>query len=438
MPGEISVSELNRLAASCLSASPLLNDLLVEGEISSPKKYPSGHFYFTLKDKNASVSCVMFKSDVLAHRELPGEGDHVLCRGKASIYERDGRFQFYARQFKPVGVGRLWQQFEALKKELQNKGYFDTAHKKSLPYIPKCIGVVTSEAGAVLRDIIHVLRRRFPGFHLRLISTRVQGSEAAAEIAAAIDLFNVLKAADVLIVGRGGGSMEDLWCFNDPLVAEAVYRSHIPIISAVGHETDFSICDFTADLRAPTPSAAAELAVPVKAELLQRLVKLEQTLRESSFRRLTLERQRLRTLTDQLHFTTAKRLREASLRLDSLLQRPVLVSPKEMTTLRRHELEGWTYRLYPAVKHILTEGRYRSSALRDKLELLNPWTILNRGYAAVTDSEGHITSSVRSLQEGMTVGLCFRDGSAEAVIKRIDEICPPQADLSKRSAADKL
>ncbi|MHB8962752.1 MAG: exodeoxyribonuclease VII large subunit, partial [Saccharofermentanales bacterium] len=267
----ISVSQLNRYVASVLDSDPNLSGIQVTGEISSFRRYPSGHLYFNLKDASCSVSCVMFKSSADTIRFHPEDGMKVIVDSRASLYDRDGKFQLYVNFMKQDGVGDLYAAFELLKQKLQAEGLFDAEFKKSIPLLPRRIGVATSASGAVIRDIINVLGRRFPGFNLLLAPVKVQGEGAAASIVKAIETFNQRDDIDVIIVGRGGGSMEDLWCFNDEAVARAVFASCIPIVSAVGHETDFTICDFAADLRAPTPSAAAELVVPVRQELEDRL-----------------------------------------------------------------------------------------------------------------------------------------------------------------------
>lgn len=420
MLGDLSVSDFNRLASACIDASPLQN-CRVEGEISAAKRYPSGHFYFTLKDDKASVSCVMWRGDVQTQRQLPQEGAHVLCHGRAGIYERDGRFQLYVKRFQPLGEGDLWQRFEALKKELGGLGWFDQKLKKRLPQLPRTIGVVTSSSGAVIHDIVNVLRRRFPGFCLRLINTKVQGAGAAEEIARGIKLFNILKAADVLIVGRGGGSLEDLWCFNERIVAEAVHESKIPIISAVGHESDFSICDFCADLRAPTPSAAAELILPEKRALIESLRDDEQKLNKSIRQCLMLARQSLSSLSRALVFALEKRFREESLALDALSRRSVLTQPLAFLSPRRAEITQLRQRLEQSVASLLLQEKQHLSFREQSLEHLSPWKLLARGYAAVETEEGRLLSSVHDMTIPMKLCLRMQDGrvlvQTEEIIK---------------------
>ena len=257
-----SVHELNEYIDLMLGYDPNLKDLAVEGELEAVKRHSSGHMYFTLKDEVASVNCVMFRQYVMGLRFLPKDGQRVRLVGRASLYQRDGRFQLMATGLMPKGDGSLYAAFAAYKEELKQRGWFEESEKKPIPFLPKCVGVVTSASGAAWHDVQNVIARRFPSMPVLLYPAAVQGEGAAKEIAEAIDQADREQRCDVLIVGRGGGSMEDLWAFNEPPVADAIHRCSIPIISAVGHETDVSISDFVADLRAPTPSAAAELAVP--------------------------------------------------------------------------------------------------------------------------------------------------------------------------------
>lgn len=414
MAGHITVSELNRMAAAQIAALPQMNNLLVEGEISTAKKYPSGHFYFSLKDEQSTVSCVMFRSDVNAAGPLPVIGDHVLCRGKASIYERDGRFQLYVRSFHALGIGELWKRFEALKKKLEAKGYFASARKKKIPYLPKTIGVVTSEAGAVIRDIVHVLRRRLPGFRLRLVPVKVQGTGAAEEIAAAIRLFNQINGADVLIVGRGGGSMEDLWCFNEEIVADAVFESKIPVISAVGHETDVSICDFVSDLRAPTPSAAAELAVPVKPDLLQHLSEMKSRAGRALWQNVQRNTKQVSELRERLSFSMKRSLESKARHLDQLLQRPVLQSPEAFSQQEAKRVFLLTERMNLAGNSHLKHEVSRIKGLHGTLQALSPWNVLQRGYAAITREDGSIVSSANKLKSDEVIHIRFSRDQAKA------------------------
>src|SRR5665647_514836 len=313
MSAVFSVSELNRYVGEVLAADPVLSAVRVQGEVSGFKKYPSGHLYFSLKDKESQVNCVAFRGNAAHFSFVPENGMSVVITARASLYDRDGRFQLVVYEMEKDGVGDLFAAFEKLKAKLEEEGIFDTDHKLAIPRLPRRIGVVTSPKGAVIQDIIHVLSRRFPNFDLLIYPSAVQGQTAAAELRKGVEWFNSTDRVDVIIVARGGGSIEDLWCFNDEALARTIYHSHIPVISAVGHETDFTIADFAADLRAPTPSAAAELAVPVAADLRAELTQLgrraargvEAELRST---RLTLERARTR-LGDPRRLIDARRQR---------------------------------------------------------------------------------------------------------------------------------
>ena len=411
----LTVSQLNALASEILSQAPLADCELL-GEISAATLAASGHFYFTLKDSAASVSCVMFRQDFSRLAQRPQVGDQVILRGRAGLYQRDGRFQFYAQDLQLGGQGNLWQQFTALKAELEAKGYFAPEHKQKLPFLPRIIGVVTSSKGAAVHDIINVSQRRFPGIKLQLIPVAVQGPGSAKEIARAIKIFNYLGQADLLIVGRGGGSQEDLWSFNERIVADAIYQSRIPIISAVGHETDFSIADFVADLRAPTPSAAAELAVPVKTELLAKIQELTQALNRGLIQQINSCRQRDQAANRRLYRAWNNRLAEESQALDALVNRPVLQSPLQSLKLRRQELLS----LSRDLRRAQTSGTERCARqlqdLASKLELLNPYNVLQRGYTAVLDQEGKILSRLSQVQKGGLVNIRFIDGEALAEV----------------------
>ena len=274
----LTVTQLNEYVAGLLQRDVLLRSLSVRGEVSGLKRHSSGHVYFTLKDGGALVRCVMFRQDAMQCGVAFSDGMEIVAQGHAALYARDGQYQFYVKTVTGEGEGELYRRFLMMKTRLQARGWFDEAHKKPIPALPHCVGIVTSQSGAAVRDVISVARRRFPAMNLLLCPVAVQGMGAAEEIAAGIRLMNRLKRADVLIVGRGGGSLEDLWAFNEETVAEAIYESEIPIVSAVGHETDFSIADFVADLRAPTPSAAAELCVPEYDMLLSTLDGMRETL----------------------------------------------------------------------------------------------------------------------------------------------------------------
>ena len=399
MSQPVSVTELNRYVALYLEKNEHLNSIQVKGEISGLKVYASGHLYFTLKDANAQVSCVMFKGQATRLRFKPVDGTAVVVTAKASLYDRDGKFQLYVSAMNADGIGDLYLAFEQLKKRLDEEGLFDPAHKKAIPRLPKAIGVVTSPSGAVIRDIIQVLSRRFPNFRLQLIPVQVQGEGAAASIAAAIDRFNQLGSVDVLIVGRGGGSLEDLWAFNEEVVARSVYRSKIPVISAVGHETDFTICDFVADLRAPTPSAAAELAMPVKSD----------------------EEDKIKRLENRLHHALSRKSQLESQRLDALLSRPVLASPLKRIELEQRELETLVNHLRSATQAQLDRSERNFAVLSGKLDALSPLKVLARGYAVARDAQGKSLVSTALVQPGDPVDVWLSDGRLECTVNQIRE-----------------
>lgn len=418
MKGVFSVSELNWAVNARLSSDPDLARVRVRGEISGLRKYASGHSYFTLKDENASVSCVLFSQ---AAKNAPADlrdGMQLLLFARTNLYDKTGRFQLIVDGAEEEGTGDLYRRFMELKRSLEREGLFDKEGKKPIPWIPDRIVAVTSAEGAVIRDIIHVLRRRFPGIRLILIPVPVQGAGAEGEIAAAIELANILRLGDVLIVGRGGGSLEDLQPFNEEVTARAIAASRIPVISAVGHETDFTIADFVADLRAPTPSAAAELAVPVKADLLLRLDQLAASLEQS----LTLK------------------IDQGLRRVADLSSRPVLAHPAAFIEPHRSRLELFRHRLYSTGDRLLAqesnridklEGRSRQ-ALRagqekeegrlaratGSLGALSPLAVLTRGYALVTDRRGRAVPAAAGLGLGEAVDILFRDGEVGCEVTR--------------------
>jgi len=392
-----SVSELNEYVSVLLSADPNLCDLRCSGEISGFKRHSSGHLYFSLKDENALVRCVMFRQQAQRLTFQPQDGMQVLLYGRASLYEKDGSFQLYADYLKKSGEGELYRRFLALKEELEKKGWFARERKRSIPFLPRRVGVVTSGTGAAVQDILNIISRRFPRMPVVVASVRVQGPGAAEEIARAIREMNQRSAADVLIVGRGGGSMEDLWAFNETVVAEAIVNSRIPVISAVGHETDFTIADFAADLRAPTPSAAAELAVPEMEACYEAVRLLNERLR--------------RTLNARMEQLRAHVKLFASARAFRLLERRVENQRQSLDLLRERSVRGM-------LTHIVN-ARTQLLQIRAKLTAMNPEAVLERGYAIVTDRSGGTLTGVRSLRPQDGVCIRMRDGTAEAVIERI-------------------
>lgn len=395
----ISVTQLNRYVSNLLDQDQKLRSIMVRGEISGFKEYNSGHLYFSVKDENASVSCVMFRGQAVKLNFTPENGMSVILTAKASLYDRDGRFQLYVQMMQPEGLGNLFLQFEKMKKRLAEEGLFDQKYKKPIPLLPGCIGVVTSPSGAVIRDIIHVLRRRFPGFRLQLVPVAVQGAQAAAQIAEAIELLNARAEADVIIVGRGGGSMEDLWAFNEEKTVRAIFNSKIPVVSAVGHETDYTISDFAADLRAPTPSAAAELVVPMKRDIMLSFSVIQGKLRSALLVKL------------EAHKVKYK----------NLITRPVMQNPLETVMRKKQTIDWLNDRLVQSQKMNNSRLRAKSETLTAKLDMLSPLKVLARGYAVVTDSNRRpLLSSafVRPLDE---VEVTLQDGVLSCTVNSIKD-----------------
>lgn len=384
----ISVSELNGVVKLLLDNDPLLRNLAVRGELSNYKIYPSGHHYFTLKDPEGALRCVMFKGSALRLRFRPENGMKVVVTGRVSVFPRDGAYQLYAEEMIPEGAGDLAVAFEQLKARLYAEGLFDPARKKPLPEYPERIAIVTSPAGAAVHDMIRILRRRYPLAKVILLPVRVQGAEAPAEIAGAIRYADRWQIGDVIITGRGGGSLEDLWAFNDERVARAISACKIPVISAVGHEPDVTISDFVADVRASTPSHAAETAVPDQMELRRFLLSLQQRLTKSQEKRLAAERQRLTDF-------AAKRC---------------LTEPMAFIQDKRMELVHRQQRLGDLSQGQLVRKRQRFAAISAALDAMSPLKVLGRGYAVAWDAEGRILKTYRDVSVGDTVTVTLGEG----------------------------
>lgn len=395
----LTVTQLNEYVAGLLQRDVLLRSLSVRGEVSGLKRHSSGHVYFTLKDGGALVRCVMFRQDAMQCGVAFSDGMEIVAQGHAALYARDGQYQFYVKTVTGEGEGELYRRFVMMKTRLQARGWFDEAHKKPIPALPHCVGIVTSQSGAAVRDVISVARRRFPAMNLLLCPVAVQGMGAAEEIAAGIRLMNRLKRADVLIVGRGGGSLEDLWAFNEETVAEAIYESEIPIVSAVGHETDFSIADFVADLRAPTPSAAAELCVPEYDMLLSTLDGMRETL-------LCAAR------------TGLLRRRE---RVNAIVESGAFAAPRHALADARHTVLDAGRRLDVAAQASLAAAARMCSTLSGKLEALSPSHTLSRGFALVRRKDGAYCGSVERLSPDDSVTIIFHDGAAGATVNTIEK-----------------
>lgn len=390
----LSITQLTEYIRGRLDDDPFLGQVAVRGEISNYKVYPSGHHYFTLKDEGAALKCVMFKSSAVRLRFRPDNGMKVIAMGKVTVYPRDGAYQLYCAAMAMDGVGDLYAAFEQLKKKLAAQGLFDPAHKKPLPKCPGTIGIVTSSAGAAVHDMLRILRKRYPLTKVRLLPVRVQGAEAPGEIAAAIRYANRYRLADLLIVGRGGGSIEDLWAFNDELVAHAIYESEIPVISAVGHEPDVTISDYVADLRAATPSNAAELAVPDQDAL----------------------RQNLDAMSSAMASALSRQLKAARQHLNVLSQSPALRSPTGYIEQREKSLELLKNRLIAAQNQSITRKNQRYIAAVSKLDAMSPLKVLTRGYSMAQTEAGKVLRSVRQVELGERVSVLLSDGKLSATV----------------------
>ena len=407
--GVLAVSELNGYVSELLAADPLLGALHVRGEISGFKRHSSGHLYFSLKDEQAVVRCVMFRSQAMQLDFRPQDGMRVVLNGYASLYTRDGAFQLYAQTLEQCGEGELYLRFLECKQRLEAAGYFDSGHKKEIPFLPRAVGVVTSGTGAAVQDILQIIGRRFPRMAVVLAPVKVQGAGAAEEIARAVRAMNEKHAADVLIVGRGGGSIEDLWAFNELVVADAIYESEIPVISAVGHETDFTIADFVADLRAPTPSAAAELAVPEWNACIERVSDCARRLRYGLTGTLTHARSRVKLLAASHGFRV----------------------PRERMDAQRQTLDRLVDGMTRVTAQRLQQERASVARLADGLAGLNPLAVLRRGYAVVRDADGNSYTDAASLSCGQRVRIVMRDGNADATI---DGIVPKENETDGKNS----
>ena len=395
----LSITQLNEYIRGRMDADPLLAQVAVRGEISNYKLYPSGHHYFTLKDETSALKCVLFKGNAMRLRFRPENGMKIVAMGKVSVFPRDGAYQLYCSALAMDGVGDLYAAFEQLKQKLAAQGLFDPAHKKPLPKFPGTIGIITSSAGAAVHDMLRILRKRYPLSQVRLLPVRVQGAEAPGEIAAAIRYANHHQLADLLIVGRGGGSIEDLWAFNDERVAYAIYESQIPVISAVGHEPDVTISDFVADLRAATPSNAAELAVPDQDAL----------------------RQNLDAMASAMATAFARQLKAAKQHLTMLARSPALQSPTGYIEQREKSLELLKNRLISAQNRNITQKNQRYIAAVSKLDAMSPLKVLTRGYSMAQTDTGTVIRSVSQVELGERIRISFSDGSISATVMNKEE-----------------
>ena len=389
----ISVSQLNSYIKDKIADDEYLNNVLVKGEISNFKNHYTGHMYFTLKDENSLIKCIMFKSYAQRLDFMPKDGMKVFVVGGVSVFERDGVYQIYVKAMQEDGVGVLYKKYEELKQRLEQEGYFDESHKQKIPLMPKTIGVLTSQTGSVIRDIINVSTRRNPNVNIRLFPVPVQGEGAAEKIADGIRFMNDNKLADVLILARGGGSLEDLWPFNEEIVAHAIYNSEIPIISAVGHETDFSISDFVADLRAPTPSAAAELAVPDVYEL----------------------KQKINTYQNRLRLSLIKKVEIMKLRYEKCMSSRVFKEPLRNVNDSYLKIDSYVKRLENIISVKQQEERTKYVELVAKLDALSPLKTLTRGFS-ITEKDNKIVKSAKDLKTGDKIAVRFVDGERQASV----------------------
>ncbi len=397
-PGALTVTQLNEYVKRLIERTPQLSDVYVKGEISNFKNhYSTGHFYFTLKDEGGQLRAVMFKSFASKMKFMPEDGMKVTLHGRISAFVRDGTYQIYADSMEPDGVGSLYVAFEQLKKRLEREGLFDISRKKPLPKIPTRVGIITSPTGAAIRDMINVCGRRFPYAKLILFPSLVQGPDAPPQLIEGLKYFNQTGSADVIIIGRGGGSIEDLWAFNDEGVARAVAASTIPVISAVGHETDFTICDFAADKRAPTPSAAAELAVPETEELKRKISNIVKRESEVMSHMVRFYRERLKAL-------SASR---------------AMSDPMNVINDRRMLLDMFSDKLSAAFGHELVMKKAQLSTETGKLNALNPLSVIARGYSAVYKEDGRLVKSVNDVTPGDRVEFKTIGGAAVCTVDEV-------------------
>lgn len=390
----ISVTDLNKYIKEKIDNDDNLNNVLVKGEISNFKNHYTGHLYFTLKDENSIIKCIMFKSYTSNLQFMPKDGMKVMILGTVAVFERDGIYQIYAKAMKEDGLGSLYEKYEKLKAKLEQEGLFNDSHKKKIPYMPKVIGVVTASTGAVIKDIINVGTRRNPNVNIRLYPVPVQGPTAAENIVNGIKFMNENKLADVLIIGRGGGSIEDLWPFNEEIVARAIYESEIPIISAVGHETDFTIADFTADLRAPTPSAAAELAVPNINDIKENLKLYNNRLKIALNQKLEILKAKYEKVMSRRAFTDP---------LKNINEKYMIIDMKVKSMKNKIQLK-------------YNEEKTKFVKAVSKLDTLSPLKTLARGYSVITFENGKVAKSVKQLNKNDNINIRLSDGTIKGKI----------------------
>ena len=421
-PKVFSVGQINRYIKNLLENDFILNSLLVQGEISNFKAHSSGHWYFTLKDAQGAIACVMFQQDAAQVPFLPENGMQVILYGHVSLYERTGQYQLYGEFLEPVGMGALQLAFEQMKEKLAAEGLFDADYKREIPENVGCIAVITSPTGAAVRDIIQIAKRRDPRVKLAIFPTLVQGEAAAVDIVKSLKAANSWGKADVIILGRGGGSMEDLWAFNEEVTARAIYASEIPVISAVGHEPDVTIADFVADLRAPTPSGAAELAVPDRADWKATLEMLDARLRAATGKQTETRRRQLQSLSERLSVRTPVRyIAEKRLVLDTLTERLQGTVPARLAH-ERQQLRTAQDRLLAAGRGNLHRARLRFTQTVASLDAMSPLRVLSRGYAVATKgAQGAVVTDAAALKEGDALHIRFAKGAADCRVIHTEE-----------------
>lgn len=395
----LTVTDINNYIKQVVSNDVILSDLFIKGEISNFKHHYSGHMYFTLKDENSILKCVMFKANAAALRFIPENGMKVIIRGYISVFERDGQYQLYAGDMQPDGLGALHLAFEQLKNKLEKEGLFNPEIKKPLPMLPKSIGIVTSSTGSVIRDIINVAGRRNKNIKLVLFPVAVQGTQAAGQIAAAISKLNEMKQVDVIIVARGGGSLEELWAFNEEIVARSIFASSIPVVSAVGHETDYTISDFASDVRAPTPSAAAELVVPDLEILLYKL----------------------KSYNARMNSALTKKLDDCNSRLSKIRTRPIFRQPYDALYHKRLMLDNYLKHLIKNIEMINKDKKSQFCLLAGKLDTLSPLKILQRGYSVSRSNTGQTIKSISQVTAGDSIIVEIKDGIIDCNVIAVRE-----------------
>ncbi|SDK51073.1 exodeoxyribonuclease VII large subunit [Natronincola ferrireducens] len=390
----LSVSQVNNYIKRLLTSDPILYNIYVKGELSNVKLHSSGHMYFTLKDGHSKIPCVMFKSNCEKLETIPEDGDNIIAKGYISLYERDGQYQLYVNEIDMIGIGDLYIAFQQLKNKLEKEGLFEPLKKKNLPLIPRKIGIITSPTGAAIRDILSVIKRRFPKVDLHIFPVSVQGQDAVPSIVKAIKMCNTLKDMEVIILGRGGGSIEELWAFNEEAVARAIHGSEVPIISAVGHETDFTIADFVADLRAPTPSAAGELAVPRQVDVVTTLKALNRRLLFAANKKITEERQRLNIVENNYYFKY----------------------PLNFIYDEKQHLDNLYKSLLKVVNQRKLQHREKLEATVERLNSLSPLSVFSRGYAVATTEAGKVIKSITDVNKDEEIKVNLLDGMIDAKV----------------------